>query len=94
MLTTNVAMTTSASARQSAYERLDRNVCFFPGASPEEKPHREGAGIQRVAAEFVARKVRAIDQPHVRASPRQHDRGNRAGRPRTNDQDIDHLVIG
>src|SRR6516162_7812597 len=36
-LTTNVVMTTSESARQSAYECFGRHICFFPGASSKKR---------------------------------------------------------
>jgi hypothetical protein len=55
---------------------------------------RERARIDRIAAQFVARKVGAIDETHARARACQHHAGDRAGRPRANDQYIEHWVIG
>ncbi len=52
------------------------------------------ARIDRVAAEFVARERRAIDETHARAAAREDGTGYRTGRSRANDQDIKHLVIG
>src|SRR5712691_6505328 len=68
--------------------RVDR------GPDAETPQPRERAGIDRVAAQFVAGKVGAIDEAHARAGARQQHRGYGAGRSRTDDQYVQHWVIG
>ena len=53
----------------------------------------ERAGIDRVAAQLVARERRAIDEAHARARAGQHNPRDRAGRARADDHHINHLVI-
>ena len=42
-------------------------------ASPSDCEERHGAGVERVAAELVARKRLAIDDEHARAGAREHE---------------------
>ena len=57
-------------------------------ARPSRRRIAERAGIDRVAAQLVARKRRPIDNAHARAGPRQHEAGNRAGGASADDEDI------
>ena len=51
---------------------------------------RQRAGVQRVAAQLLAREARAIDERDARAAPREQARGQRARRSRARN----HHVIG
>jgi len=64
--------------------RVDR----LPDA--ETPQARERAGIDRVAAEFVAGKVSAIDEPHARARARQHQARDGASRSCADNQHVIH----
>jgi hypothetical protein len=48
----------------------------------------ERPGVDRVAAQLVARERRPIDDENARAGARQHQPGDRARRPRADDQDV------
>ena len=72
----------------------DRQAACLEAIGQAEPPEqRERAGVDRVAAQFVAGKTRAIDDAHASAVPSEHGCGNGARRPRADDQDIKHLVI-
>jgi len=51
---------------------------------------RERARIDRVAAQLVARKRRAIDQPHAHAGAGEHNRCDGARRSGADDHDVIH----
>ena len=57
---------------------------------PQPPQPRQRAGIDGVAAQLVARKDGAIEQPHARAGAREDRRGDRTGRTGADDQDIVH----
>ena len=54
-------------------------------ADPQPVDDRQRSRIQRVAAQLVAGKLRAIDEAHADAGPREHERGGRAGGPGADD---------
>ena len=56
----------------------------------ETSEDRQHARIQRVAAQFVSRESRAIDQRDARPRAREHGSGNRAGRSGAGDNDVIH----
>ena len=49
----------------------------------------EGARVERVAAQLLAGKRRAIEQPHPEPRTREHDRGDTAS---GSSADHDHIV--
>ena len=54
--------------------------------------NRQRSRIHRVAAQLVAGKPRAIDEPHADAGPREHECRDAAGRPRADDQDVGCVI--
>ena len=68
---------------------FDRNRALAD-ATADSQPieHGERAGIERVAAELVSRKARAIDEAHIDTGPRQDERRHAAGRPRTDNKNV------
>ena len=70
----------------AAFARHDHAVDRKPAArqpagETEPPQHGERAGIERVAAQLVARKRAAIDEAHARAGPREHRRGHAPAGP-------------
>ena len=57
-------------------------------ANPQPIEDRQRSGIQRVAAELVARERGAIDQTHAHAGARERECGDAAGRPGADDQHV------
>jgi hypothetical protein len=60
-------------------------------AEPTED--RQRPGVDRVAAELVARERRAIQQEYTRARARQYNPSDRAGGARAHDHHIVHWAI-
>ncbi len=67
---------------------------FNPVRDAERAQPRKRAGIDRVAAQLVPRKRRAIHNPHAQAAAGEHDSRDGARRSGADDQHINHLVIG
>ena len=61
---------------------------------PRQQRHR--ARVHRVAAQLVARERRAIEDRHANAGAREHERGDGAGRPAADDEDVSRMtgVVG
>ncbi len=59
-------------------------------AQPGAVEQAQGAGVQRVAAQLVARKAGAIDEQDAGAGARESDGGDRSRRSGPRDQDVDH----
>ena len=52
---------------------------------------RDDAGVERVAAQLVARKRLAIDDEHARAGAGEQRRGDRSRRSRARNEDVEHV---
>ena len=69
--------------RQSRIERA--------AGKAERGQQADGAGIQRVAAQFVARERLPIDEQHARAGARELPRGDGARRSGSRNQHVEHV---
>ena len=70
---------------------VDRQPSRLDDARQPEPPQQaERAGVDRVAAQLVARKRGAIEQPHPHAGTRQDQSGDGARRSRADNQ---HVII-
>ena len=68
---------------------------FVDDAGEQAQPRqaRDRTGIECVAAQLVARKLRAIDHQHPRAAAREDGRGNGARGAGADDYDIEHAKL-
>ena len=64
-----------------------------PAGKIERLQTRHGTGVDRVAAQLVAREGGAVDDPDADAGAREDSPGHRAGRPAADNQDVKHWVI-
>ena len=64
----------------------------MPAARSERLETRQRSGVDRVAAQLVARERGAIDDADARAGAREDRAGHRTGRPRADNQHIKHWV--
>ena len=62
----------------------------FERGQPQPAQDREGAGIDRVAAQLVARERRAVEQQHAHTAPRQDRRRHGPGRTGAANYDVVH----
>ena len=67
-----------------------RDTASTRAAQPGAVEQAQGAGVQRVAAQLVAREAGAIDEQDAGAGAREPDGGDRSGRPGPRDEHVDH----
>jgi hypothetical protein len=72
-------------------DRLGASVNLREGEAPQQS---QRARVERVAAQLVARKPRAIDKQHPGAAAREHGCRDAARGSRAADDDIEHLYAG
>ncbi len=71
---------------------VERHPGAGDGSEPDMREQRERAGVQRVAAQLVAGKARAIDDQHAGTRAGEHHGGHAACGAGAGNQDVEHAV--